>query len=108
MLYDHGLVNVHAAGPFDHTGRCPAADADALEAAVTRYQAAKATLGSELLVSGSDDFTMFLWDPVVSSDSLRAKHSPHNSLPFCRCSLNAGVEVAQSSHDWTPANREPH
>jgi ribosome assembly protein 4 len=52
-------------GAFDHRGDAPAAPAEAQAAALTRYTAALAGL-PERLVSGSDDFTMFLWTPSVS------------------------------------------
>lgn len=51
-------------GPYDHTGTCPEDPAEALAAAVGRYEASRAMLGREKLVSCSDDFTMFLWDPT--------------------------------------------
>jgi ribosome assembly protein 4 len=54
-------------GPYDHTGRRPDDDDEALTLAKTRYDAAKAVLGREMLVSGSDDFTMFLWDSTVAT-----------------------------------------
>ncbi|KAL1696741.1 WD40-repeat-containing domain protein [Schizophyllum commune] len=46
-------------GPFDHTGKAPASDEEARQRAKERYLAA----GKEMLVSGSDDHTLFLWAP---------------------------------------------
>jgi len=52
-------------GPFDHTGKKPASVEEAVEAAKKRYAEAKAQ-GPERLISGSDDFTLFLWEPATS------------------------------------------
>ncbi|KAI8867196.1 putative Angio-associated migratory cell protein [Ramicandelaber brevisporus] len=52
-------------GPFDHTGLRPESDEEARAAALQRYE--KVTLGKpERLISGSDDFTMYLWEPSES------------------------------------------
>ncbi|KAJ1656702.1 ribosome assembly, partial [Coemansia sp. RSA 25] len=53
-------------GAYDHTGREPSSEAEAHAMALKRYNEAKGK-GPERLVSGSDDFTMFLWDPLNSS-----------------------------------------
>ncbi|KAJ2470350.1 ribosome assembly, partial [Coemansia sp. RSA 2320] len=53
-------------GAYDHTGREPASEEEAQKMALKRYTEAKGK-GPERLVSGSDDFTMFLWDPLNSS-----------------------------------------
>jgi ribosome assembly protein 4 len=53
-------------GAFDHRGAAPAgSDDDAKAAAQARYDAA-AGGKPERLISGSDDFTMFLWAPSAS------------------------------------------
>lgn len=51
-------------GPFDHTGALHGGAASALEAARAKYEAFRERSGPERLVSGSDDFTLFLWDPL--------------------------------------------
>lgn len=52
-------------GPFDHLPRTFADADEAFEAAKARYEAG--TEGrKEMLVSGSDDFTLFLWSPTDS------------------------------------------
>jgi ribosome assembly protein 4 len=52
-------------GPFDNTGARFATGKAAFDAACKRYKAALASAGGrELLVSCSDDFTLFLWDPA--------------------------------------------
>jgi ribosome assembly protein 4 len=54
-------------GAFSHATRDPDETPEQLfKAAQERYATAKKTLGKEILVSGSDDFTMFLWEPETS------------------------------------------
>lgn len=52
-------------GAFDHTGKAPSDLEAAKSAARERYSAAKGS-GNERLVTGSDDFTLCLWEPSVS------------------------------------------
>ncbi|WOG84806.1 hypothetical protein DCAR_0103991 [Daucus carota subsp. sativus] len=52
-------------GAFDHTHKHYASPAEMKEAALKRYIKMKGN-APERLVSGSDDFTMFLWEPAVS------------------------------------------
>lgn len=47
-------------GPFDHTSKTPCSDEEAQSLALKRYNALVSTSG-ELLISGSDDHTLFLW-----------------------------------------------
>lgn len=47
-------------GPFDHTSKTPPSDEHARTLALKRYNDLVATSG-ELLISGSDDHTLFLW-----------------------------------------------
>ncbi|PAV19902.1 WD-repeat protein [Pyrrhoderma noxium] len=47
-------------GPFDHTTKKPASDEEAQAWALKRYNTVLATT-PELLISGSDDHTLFLW-----------------------------------------------
>ncbi|KAF8919507.1 WD-repeat protein [Mucidula mucida] len=60
-------------GPFDYTNKVPKSDDEAKQLALERY---KALLSStpELLISGSDDHTLFLWSLFPSS-------SPSSSPP---------------------------
>ncbi|KAF8199065.1 ribosome assembly protein [Pholiota molesta] len=53
-------------GPFDHTTRKPVSEEDAQQLAQARYDALLRTT-PELLISGSDDHTLFLWSPFPSS-----------------------------------------
>ena len=53
----------------DHTGQVPQSDADKVRVARERFEQA-ATVSNKIvekLVSASDDFTMFLWDPADSN-----------------------------------------
>ena len=47
-------------GPFDHTSKTPSSDEEARSLALERYNTLVSTSG-ELLISGSDDHTLFLW-----------------------------------------------
>ena len=47
-------------GPFDHTSKKPSSDGEAQSLALERYNALVSTSG-ELLISGSDDHTLYLW-----------------------------------------------
>ncbi|PFH53214.1 hypothetical protein AMATHDRAFT_171624 [Amanita thiersii Skay4041] len=55
-------------GPFDHLGRKPATSEEAQQLAKARYDAILRTT-PELLISGSDDHTLFLWAPLGASSS---------------------------------------
>mmetsp|Transcript_63000 Transcript_63000/g.199398 ORF Transcript_63000/g.199398 Transcript_63000/m.199398 type:complete len:305 (+) Transcript_63000:295-1209(+) len=50
-------------GAYDHHGKCPKDVDAAKEQALERYNEARGGK-PERMVSGSDDFTMFLWDPL--------------------------------------------
>ncbi|EJT97943.1 ribosome assembly protein [Dacryopinax primogenitus] len=53
-------------GPFDHTNRVPKSDAEAKERAYKRYEAVTSN-SSEMLITGSDDHTLFLYSLPSSS-----------------------------------------
>lgn len=57
-------------GPFDHTGKRPASNEEARELALKRYEGL-VNRTPELLISGSDDHTLFLWS-LFSSGSTSA------------------------------------
>ncbi|KAF2293425.1 hypothetical protein GH714_001633 [Hevea brasiliensis] len=52
-------------GAFDHTGKIYSSPEEMKKVALERYNKMKGN-GPERLVSGSDDFTLFLWEPAVS------------------------------------------
>ena len=71
-------------GAFDHTGREITDAAEAKAAAQKRYQAVLPPQG-EILVSGSDDFTLYLWTPATSKTPvarLTGHVQPVNHLSF--------------------------
>ncbi|TFK68735.1 WD40 repeat-like protein [Pluteus cervinus] len=59
-------------GPFDHTAKKPSSDEEAQKLALARYQNILKTT-PELLISGSDDHTLFLWSP---NDKSSTKQKP--------------------------------
>ncbi|QDZ22497.1 WD40 repeat domain-containing protein [Chloropicon primus] len=84
-------------GPFDHKGKRPEGDAEAMEAAKKKYEEA---LGGqpERLVSGSDDFTMFLWCPSKSKHHTSRLTGHKNLVNQVRFSPN-GQWIASASFD---------
>lgn len=100
-----GVSTEHAlrTGPFDHTGKPPPADpTEAKALAQKRYEELKGARG-ERLVSGSDDFTMFLWEPEDSKKPLarmtghqqlinQVQFSP-NGLYICSASFDKSVKL---------------
>ncbi|KAL6070688.1 NLE domain-containing protein [Balamuthia mandrillaris] len=62
-------------GAFDHTGQQPGSPEEAVQKAKERYEAVVGKkegggLGEEILASGSDDHTLFLWQPGRSKEPL--------------------------------------
>ncbi|CCD26604.1 Rsa4p NDAI_0I00350 [Naumovozyma dairenensis CBS 421] len=59
-------------GPFDHTGVEPTSPEDARDKALKNYEKVVKKNGrvEELMVTASDDFTMFLWNPLKSTKPL--------------------------------------
>jgi len=59
-------------GPFDHNGyKQFANDNEALKSAIDSYEEIKKVIGEEVLVSGSDDFTLFFWKPTESKHPVK-------------------------------------
>lgn len=52
-------------GAFDHRGSAPVDPEAAAAAARKRFEEVREAGGAELLASGSDDFTSFLWSPAA-------------------------------------------
>nr|CAD1825859.1 unnamed protein product [Ananas comosus var. bracteatus] len=65
-------------GPYDHTGKTYSTPEEMKEAARARYDKMRGN-APERLVSGSDDFTMFLWEPSVSKQP-KARLTGHQQL----------------------------
>ena len=71
-------------GCFDEKDVKFESDEKMKETALERYNSAKGS-GNERLVSGSDDFTLFMWDPVKSSDPvirMTGHQQPINHVAF--------------------------
>ncbi|KAF9643630.1 WD-repeat protein [Thelephora ganbajun] len=58
-------------GPFDHSSKIPSSDEEARSLALKRYNALVSNSG-ELLISGSDDHTLFLWSLPSRTTSAEA------------------------------------
>ncbi|KAJ3251353.1 hypothetical protein HK103_002444 [Boothiomyces macroporosus] len=72
-------------GPFDHTSPVFKSKDEEYNAARKRYNEFIAKHGNERLASGSDDFTLFLWDPTVQKKSIArmtGHQQPVNHLSF--------------------------
>ena len=57
-------------GPYDHRGTQFASKEEAYQAAVEKYNNFRAQ-GPERLVSGSDDYTLFLWHPISDKHPIK-------------------------------------
>ena len=68
-------------GPFDHTGSKPSSEEEARAKALQNYEKVVKKGGKleELMVTASDDFTMFLWNPLKSNKPL-ARMTGHQKL----------------------------
>jgi ribosome assembly protein 4 len=66
-------------GPFDHTDPVFQSQEEAFEAAKKRWEEFINRNGQEYLASGSDDFTLFLWEPTKGKKSL-ARMTGHQQL----------------------------
>ncbi|KAF2293457.1 hypothetical protein GH714_001939 [Hevea brasiliensis] len=84
-------------GAFDHTGKTYSSPDEVKKVALERYNKMKGN-GPERLVSGSDEFTMFLWEPAVSKDyrtRMTGHQQPVNHVHFSP----DGQWVASASFD---------
>eukprot|EP01018_Ginkgo_biloba_P020734 Gb_18371 [translate_table: standard] len=84
-------------GPYDHTGKQYTSAEEMKEAALEKYKKAKRD-APERLVSGSDDFTMFLWEPT-SSKHPKARMTGHQQLVNHVYFSPDGQWVASASFD---------
>jgi len=86
-------------GAFDHTGKEPANKEEAQSIALKRWQeVVKNTNGTERLISGSDDFTMFMWDPSANKKSI-ARLTGHQNLVSLVSFSPDGRTIASASFD---------
>ena len=56
-------------GAYDYIGKVPITFEEGTKKALDRYRQARRSAGGDVerLISGSDDFTMFLWEPEKST-----------------------------------------
>jgi ribosome assembly protein 4 len=87
-------------GAFDHTGKVPVTFDERTKQALHRYRKARRAAGgdAERLVTGSDDFTMFLWDPEKSTKPL-GRLTGHQKLINHACFSPDGRFIASASFD---------
>ena len=83
-------------GAYDHTGKLPS-DGNVKGAARKRYEAAKGG-GPERLVTGSDDFTLALWEPDRSAKPV-SRMTGHQALVNDVMFSPDGRWVASASFD---------
>ncbi|KAG6710889.1 hypothetical protein I3842_05G025700 [Carya illinoinensis] len=84
-------------GAFDHTSKHYSSPKEMKKVALERYNKMKGN-GPERLVSGSDDFTMFLWEPSVSKHP-KTRMTGHQQLVNHVYFSPDGQWVASASFD---------
>lgn len=84
-------------GAFDHTHKNYSSPEEMQEAALERYNKMKG-ISPERLVSGSDDFTMFLWEPSVGKHP-KTRMTGHQQLVNHVYFSPDGLWIASASFD---------
>ncbi|KAL5173564.1 Notchless [Glycine soja] len=84
-------------GAFDHTGKKYSSPEEMKKVALERYQLMRGN-APERLVSGSDDFTMFLWEPFINKHP-KTRMTGHQQLVNHVYFSPDGQWVASASFD---------
>ncbi|KAL3644950.1 Notchless protein 1 [Castilleja foliolosa] len=84
-------------GAYDHTCKYYSSPEEMKKVALERYNKMKGS-GPERLVSGSDDFTMFLWEPAVSKQP-KTRMTGHQQLVNHVYFSPDGLWIASASFD---------
>eukprot|EP00124_Ichthyophonus_hoferi_P003903 Ihof_evm1s377 gene=Ihof_evmTU1s377 len=86
-------------GAFDYRGIAPTNEIEAKDTALVRYNKVLQDVGGvERLVSGSDDFTMYMWDPATTKKPI-TRMTGHQQLINHVCFSPDGRLVASGSFD---------
>jgi ribosome assembly protein 4 len=96
-------------GAYDHTGEHPESLEAAQQKALERYLAVKGS-GPEKLATGSDDFTIMLWEPSSNNKKPLERLTGHGKLINVVCWSPDGRLLASASFDkniklWTAAGK---
>lgn len=86
-------------GPYNHRGVAPTEPSEIVKTCRTKYDAVTAVAGGrELLVSGSDDYTLHLWSPATDKKPIVRMTGHQQPVNFV-CYSPDGRYIASASFD---------